>query len=163
LDQRPAGKPASNGSGRHESPVQVTSRELAATPSQNQLCGAPTSEDRDDIFEAVLRYFVGRAQTHTWFFGFEYWDAGRIELDLNDELLVRLSDLGPAVRSVSQYHWGDLKCLLSAIRMVSSDEAEIGIRVASRWGSAYYNFHVLWKGKWTVTDAKLTGGGGDTS
>ncbi len=167
---------------QHENAVQAATQKAVAVLRQDQLCGASTAEDRDAIFEAVLRYVVaGHPQTTTWFAGFEYWDTsrnagtGRIELALSDELMGRLKGLGPEVCSLSPERWSSgsviaqerphqMKCMLWFITMVSPNEAQTGARLVHHAGSAYYTYHLSWPdGKWTVTGAEYTGGGGDGS
>jgi hypothetical protein len=87
-----------------------------------QLLGAGSAQERDDLAEAVARHYANEPQP-TWkyvvtkpqpawvFVGFRYarvWEGGQhpAECDFPPELLRRLKDLKPRVRPVSDAEWG---------------------------------------------------------
>jgi hypothetical protein len=97
-------------------------------------------------------------------------------LALSDEVMARLKDLGPEVCPLSPERWSagniigsqerehQMKCMLWFVTMVAPDAAETGARLVHHTGSEHWVYHLLrTDGKWMVTDAKYTGGGGDSS
>ena len=105
---------------RRASPDGVPGPILPLPPEQ--LLGAGSVQERDDLAEAVARYYANEPQP-TWkyvvtkpqpawiFVGFRYarvWEGGQhpADCDFPPELLRRLKDLQPRVRPVSDAEWG---------------------------------------------------------
>jgi hypothetical protein len=128
-----------------------------------QLLGAGSVQERNDLAEAVVRHAANKPPTASLFVGFHYqrvWEGHGYfaNCDFPPDLLKRLSDLKPWVNPVSRAEGGGPTCIIQSISLISTNEAEVRVRsrLSINTGTLISSYHLFRReGKWAMSDVRM--------